>query len=357
MRFLSCAIGIFCLAVATASATESALPLRVEQLSLEEINAALQRLRAEETLSEIFTPEGQARLLLSGLLETQHGLVWRGDLSSKTLQPIPARFHKFPNALYLRSGSMIRAGSATLSDALAEFRKARTAAPSLPVILDFRAAAPDPEPNLAASLASPFFHRGDLIFALTKVPGHQRPREFRSAGEPLSEPSIIFLLTDREIGGAAEAVAIAIAKRTDAFVIGERTSGRLTRIGQLPIREGFFLEFQQGRFTILGESGELLSAPLDATITPPRPELSKAELFKRADVEGLEALTKEKSRPRFNEAALVAGVNPEIAALEGGGEGDASKEKSQPAADPALKAALDLIEAAQVCSLDPLRPR
>jgi hypothetical protein len=68
----------------------------------------------------------------------------------------------------------------------------------------------------------------------------------------------------------------------------------------------------------------------------------KAEIFQQSVQKGLSEFVQERSRPHLNEAALIAGTNPELEAAETAQRRARTGEKTPPR-DVVLQRALDVV--------------
>jgi len=119
------------------------------------------------------------------------------------------------------------------------------------------------------------------------------------------------VLVDGETSGPAEAMAAALKAHDQALLIGQPSAGRGVEYSDFPLTSGKVLRVAVAE--VIGPNG--LSIFPDG-IKPDLPvELSlteKHQIFSESAQRGLTNFVFEAERPHFNEAALIAGTNPEI---------------------------------------------
>jgi carboxyl-terminal processing protease len=155
-----------------------------------------------------------------------------------------------------------------------------------------------------------------------------------------------FILVSADTAGTPEIIAAALRAQARALVIGQRSKGQAAEFADVPLASGRVLRLAvaEARFAA-GESlladGVTPDIPVEMT-TEATTGVLKQELEK-----GVASSLIEPERPRFNEAALVAGTNPELDAMQAAQrlKGD----KPRPVLrDQTLLRALDLITSLSV---------
>jgi C-terminal processing protease CtpA/Prc len=214
------------------------------------------------------------------------------------------------------------------------------------VILDLRMSGPEPDPDICAAVAGLFISKGEELFRLVRGPSSPS-RIFTSQTLATFAKSRVIILIDCEVTGAAEALAGAMRERNRALVVGENSSGLWAETGKLTVEKDFVLNVGSGEFQ-LPDGKSRVGSPLVPDIAVKFSLEEKWKVAERTKSEGLAFTVHEVERPRFNEAALVAGINPELAGLDERSADGKQPDRSKKAPDPVIKAAIDLAETLRV---------
>lgn len=270
------------------------------------------------------------RATLEGLLET---LSPGAALASAAPgPPVAAPFRSEildGRAGYARLGSLDAENLAQLDAALREFNAGKVHG----VVLDLRATPESSDFALAARAASRFCAPGTALFSLA---GPNRPAtDFAAEGEPLSR-GVLVVIIDENTGGAAEALAATLRWNAKALLVGTRSSGRTVEFADVALGGGANLRLAVAEALIAGQSvyPRGLRPDIEIAQDPAERELILSEALEQ----GAAVFVFEREREQMDEAALVAGTNPEI--------------DSEPAApgliDRPLQRAADLVTALRV---------
>jgi C-terminal processing protease CtpA/Prc len=234
---------------------------------------------------------------------------------------------------YLRLGSLTPENLAEMDAALQGFSQKKIGA----VVLDLRATPPSGDFDLAADLVRRFSAKGKLLFTLKK-PGAKQERMFTSNQEPRFQ-GFVAVLADGDVEGAGEVIAGALRSECGAVVLGGQTAGAPVEFADVPLRNGRLLRVAVGEIVVAGEPSMFPEGLQPDLAVEMHPE-EKDEIFKLGREKGVSQFVFETERPRFNEASLVAGTNPELEAYheeqENGGP------TPPPLRDPVLQRAVDL---------------
>jgi C-terminal processing protease CtpA/Prc len=228
---------------------------------------------------------------------------------------------------YLRLGSMTADHVSELETALGGMLERKISA----LVLDLRATSPVAPPEALAQLCRLFCPKGKVLFRLKK-PRLQEDAIFTARQEPLYRGPLA-VLVGPETEGAAEAAASVLRREGRALLVGSRVPGIRSAFAETVLPGGLTLRVAVGAFEPSGsaeEPGPDLAVPGSASDT--RALLALGLRHSAA------ALIGEPERPRLNEAALVAGLNPEL------DSGKSTSRKGGPAlpVDTALQTAVDL---------------
>jgi Peptidase family S41 len=119
------------------------------------------------------------------------------------------------------------------------------------------------------------------------------------------------VLLDGETSGAAEAMAAAVKAYDQALLIGQPSAGRAVEYSDFSLTSGKLLRVAVGE--VIGPNGaSLFRDGVKPDLLVELPAAQKHQIFSQSAQHGLTSFVFERERPHFNEAALMAGANPEI---------------------------------------------
>jgi hypothetical protein len=270
-------------------------------------------------------------------------------LSSPTPTPTPEPLYReiFEGHIgYLRPGDLSRAQIQELDNTLRGFAGKNVDA----TILDLRGTSESSDYAMAAEFASRFVAKGKPLFSLVG-PGVTPAREFSSKQDPLYS-GFIAVLVDHETAGASEVLAGAIRLQDRAIIIGETTAGREIDYAEETLRSGKVLRIAVAE-AILPDHRPRFPKGLDPDLSVPFPAEQKREVFQQSLTKGMAAFVFESDGPHLNEAALLAGTNPELEALA---PRRSRLGEKPPLHDPVVQRAVDLVTSIGVYEKQPGRP-
>ncbi len=242
---------------------------------------------------------------------------------------------------YLRLGTLNSANLQELDKALPQFVSKKVDA----IILDLRGSSESNDFAIAAEIANRFCSRGKPLFSLHK-PGARQDRMFNSDRNPAFQ-GLTVVLTDGETAGGAEAVAGALRMNDKALIIGEPTAGRAAEYSDLQLPSGKILRLAAAD-AVLPDGQQLFPDGIKPDVPVEMSIVNKRQIFQLSAQNGLGPFVYEAERPHMNEAALIAGTNPELDAAE------AEQRRRQPGAsrpavhDVVLQRALDLVTSVEI---------
>jgi len=242
---------------------------------------------------------------------------------------------------YIRPGSLNSANLQALDKALGGFSGKKVNA----LILDLRASGMTSDSALAAEFAKRFCPRGKMIFTLRKPAGRQ-DRAFNSDRDPAFR-GLVMVLADSETAGAAEAIAAALRFHDKALVIGQPTAGRAAEYSDLPLPNGKILRLAVAEM-ISPEGRSLFADGVKPDLPVEMSPADKRQIFQASGDKGMGPFIYEAGRPHMNEAALLAGTNPEVEAAEAAQQRRGRAPEKPPPHDPVLQRALDVITSLEV---------
>jgi Peptidase family S41 len=245
------------------------------------------------------------------------------------------------NTGYVRVGSLNAANLQALDKSLNNFAAKNINA----LIVDLRASQATTDLPLAAEFAKRFSPKGKTLFTLRKPTGRQ-DRVFSSERDPVFR-GLVMVLTDGETAGAAEAIAAALRFYNKALVIGQTTAGRAAEYSDLSLPSGKILRVAVAEMISpdgrpLFPDGIKPDLPVEMSIA------DKRQIFQMSGEKGMGPFVYEAGRPHMNEAALLAGTNPEVEAAEAAQQRRGRAPEKAPAHDPVLQRALDVVTSLEV---------
>jgi hypothetical protein len=242
---------------------------------------------------------------------------------------------------YVRLGSLNSANLQSLDKTLTTFAAKKVNA----LIVDLRATDATTELPLAAEFAKRLCPRGKTIFTLRKPAGRQ-DRVFNSDRDP-GFHGLIMVLADGDTAGAAEAMAAALRFYDKALVIGQPTAGRAAEYSDLPLPNGTILRLAVAEM-ISPEGRSLFPEAVKPDLPVDMPVAEKRQIFQLSSDKGMGPFVYEAGRPHMNEAALLAGTNPDVEAAEAAQQRRGRSAEKQPPHDTVLQRALDVITSLEV---------
>ncbi len=315
----------------------------VDALAETEVQSIVSLLRSSYIHSERLDDAGLARSQL-------HGLLLREDPGIQLLPPgapQDVRSGAFASATidgigYVRPGALNGVMLERLDEALSSFTDDGVAT----AILDLRACGASGDANLAAAVLRRFRPPGAPLFTIRSHADAGEDKLYTGNREPLFSGRII-ALTDSDVRGPSEIIAGVLAQQANALLVGSPTAGQLMESADIVLNGGRVLRYAIGAVEIEGlktEPGRGLvpAVPVDMDVE------RKWDVYAIADKNGIEDTVMEVERPRMNEAALVAGRNPELAQLEEIGESGRLSPARERVFDAVLKSGLDAAISLQV---------
>ena len=242
---------------------------------------------------------------------------------------------------YVRLGSLNSANLQSLDKTLNTFAAKKVNA----LIVDLRATDAITELPLAAEFAKRLCPRGKTIFTLRKPAGRQ-DRVFNSDRDP-GFRGLIMVLADGDTTGAAEAMAAALRFYDKALVIGQPTAGRAAEYSDLPLPNGTILRLAVAEM-ISPEGRSLFAEGVKPDLPVDMPVAEKQQIFQLSSDKGMGPFVYEAGRPHMNEAALLAGTNPDVEAAEAAQQRRGHSAEKPPPHDTVLQRALDVITSLEV---------
>lgn len=281
----------------------------------------------------------QKRATLMGLIARfSHGvMLLPGEKSPDTLRAPTVFYSEILDGHigYLRVGELSRGNLPAMDDALKTFVEKKVDA----LVLDLRATPPSNDFATSAEFMKRFGQNGKTLFTLRK-PAAKEDRTYSSDRDPAYSGMIIVLM-DNDTAGAAEAFAGVLRYYSKPMVIGQPTAGRAVEYADLPLSNGRILRVAV-RQVILPDGKTLFPNGLTPDVPVEMSAAQKRQVFEESLKSGMAPFVFEKERPHFNEAALLAGTNPEIDVTEAAQQRDGSPGNAN-LRDPVVQRAVDLV--------------
>jgi hypothetical protein len=304
---------------------------RLEALDAEQLKKAIDALRQSHVRGPSVDDTALTRATLRGLLE---GLAPGAEITGEpaaTPEDAPFRSEILDGrAGYVRLGALQPDNIKQLDAALREFAEGKVHG----VVLDLRATPDSADFAAAAEVAGRFCPPGTALFSLAG-PAASAARDFISSGDPLFR-GVLVVLIDEQTSGAAEALAATLRWNAKALLVGTRSSGRCVEFTLLPLGGGQNLRLAAAEARIAGQS--IYPRGLRPDIEVPQDAEVRRTIFSEALEKGMAPFVFEPERRQLNEAALVAGTNPEID----------SEPSSAGLVDRPLQRAVDLVTAVRL---------
>ena len=242
---------------------------------------------------------------------------------------------------YMRLGSLNNANLQAMDKSLGNFAIKKVDA----LIVDLRASQATNDFAMAAEFAKRFCPKGKRLFTLRKTAARQ-DRVFNSDRDPAFR-GLIMVLADGDTAGAAEAVAGVLRFYDKALVMGQPTAGRAVEYTDLPLPSGKLLRVAVAEM-ILPEGRASFPDGIKPDLPVEMSLMEKRQIFRVSGEKGMGPFIYQPGRPHMNEAALLAGTNPEVEAAEAAQQRRGRSPEKPPAHDPVLQRALDLVTSLEI---------
>jgi Peptidase family S41 len=311
----------------------------LDQRGLQEI---IDRLRSTYVDSRALSTQEINQAAVEGLLAR---LGPGAMLQTKVQAEQPAPIRPFKSDLiesqfgYIRLGSINESGLSQLDETLGSFRDHG----AVGLILDLRTMPPGSDFPLAAQIVSRFVPKDKVLFNLVE-PKSGASEAFSSSGDPLFSGPVAVLVS-QDNAGTAEAVASVLRNQLHALVIGQQTTGRAVEFARYDIGDKLVLTIAVKELVIPG-APSIFPNGLVPDIKVTFPKQQQDAVLMLSDQSGVTNYIFDEERPHTNEAALVAGKNPDLDAYEA--DHSSGKPKAQHLKDLVLQRGLDFLTAVNV---------
>jgi len=247
------------------------------------------------------------------------------------------------NVGYLRLDALTHENLAAIDAAL----EAYAPKPPEAVVLDLRATPHSTDFEMAAECCRRFSQKGRVLFSIKRPKANDE--EILTSREDPRWRGLLVVLVDGDTAGAAEVIAAVLRTHLRAYVIGQQTKGEAAQFEELPLAGGKVLRVAIGEVTLPDATPVFPGGLTPDLVVNVAQEKTDKVLQLGINKGGVAALVAEKARARMNEAALIAGTNPELDELQetqklrakGGAPADVPR-------DEVLQRALDFITSVRV---------
>jgi hypothetical protein len=316
----------------------------VDSLSPGDLQTVTTLLKSNFTNPDAITDTELSRATIEGLMvRLPRGLIL---LPSKESVPVETPSAFYNEVLeghigYLRLGSLNGANLQDMDKSLGNFAAKKVDA----LIVDLRSSQGTNDFAVAAEFAKRFCLKGKPLFTLRK-PAARQDRVLTSDRDPAFQ-GLIMVLADGETSGAAEALASALRFYDKALVIGQPTAGRAVEYSDLPLPSGKILRLAVAE-AVSPEGRSLFADGIKPDLPVEMPAADKRQIFQLSAEKGMGPFVYETGRPHMNEAALLAGTNPEVEAWGAAQPRRGRASEKPPPHDPVLQRALDVVTSLEV---------
>ena len=315
----------------------------VDTLGQADLQAAISFIKSNFTSPAALNDDELNRALLQGLLvRYPQGLVLLGGAAPASAEP-PAPFYSevFDGRIgYLRMGALNSANLKALDQKLQELGPKKIDA----LIVDLRQKDAGSDFAMAAEFAKRFCPKGKLLFTLRK-PAARQERQFNSDREPAMR-ALLTVLVDGDTSGAAEAMAAAFRVYNKGLIIGQPTAGRAVEYADTALPGGKVLRVATAQ--TVGPNGDpLFPGGIKPDLDVAMSAAEKRQIFQASAEKGMAQFVYETERPHLNEAALIAGTNPELDNVVADRR-NRGREKQPAVRDPVLQRALDVLTSLEI---------
>jgi len=316
----------------------------VNSLNPADLQAVIALLKSNFTNPDAITDTELNRATIQGLMvRLPHGVMLLPNRESASMEAPVAFYSEILDGHigYVRLGSLNSANLQALDKSLSSFATKKVDA----LVIDLRASQATNDFAMAAEFAKRFCPKGKALFTLRK-PAARQDRVFNSDRD-LAFRGLIMVLTDGDTAGAAEALADALHFYDKALIMGQPTAGRAVEYSDLPLPSGKILRVAVAEI-VSAEGHSLFLEGIKPDVPVEMSMVDKRQIFQLSSEKGMAPFVYEAGRPHMNEAALLAGTNPEVEAAEAAQQRRGRSPEKPPTHDPVLQRALDVVTSLEI---------
>ena len=316
----------------------------VNSLSSADLQAVITLLKSNFTNPDAITDTELNRATIQGLMvRLPHGVMLLPNRESVSIEAPIAFYSEILDGHigYLRLGSLNSAKLQALDKSLSPFAAKKVNA----LVIDLRASQATNDFAMAAEFAKRFCPKGKPLFTLHK-PAARQDRVFNSDRD-LAFRGLIMVLTDGDTAGSAEGLADALRFYDKALIMGQPTAGRAVEYSDLPLPSGKLLRIAVAEI-VSPEGRSLFPDGIKPDLPVEMSTADKRQIFQLSSEKGMGPFVYEAGRPHMNEAALLAGTNPEVEAAETAQQRRGRAPEKPSTHDPVLQRALDVVTSLEI---------
>jgi len=316
-----------------------------EALSADELRQVVDILRDNYLHPDALSETSLARAGMQGLLDRLGaGVRILSAPTPENQRPSQFRSEMLNGGVgYLRLGALTQENLAALDGALEAY------APKPPgaVVLDLRATPTSTDFELAAECCRRFSQKGRVLFSVNRPKANDE--EILTSREDPRWRGLIVVLVDGDTAGAGELIAAVLRTHLRAYVIGQQTKGEAAQFEEVPLAGGKVLRVAVGEVSLPDATPVFPGGLTPDLIVNVSQEKTDEVLELALNTAGVAPLVTEKARARMNEAALIAGTNPELDEIQANQKLRAKGEMTpKPPCDEVLQRAMDFIATVRV---------
>jgi hypothetical protein len=309
----------------------------VDALSDAELDEVVRLLKDNYIKPDSLSEAEQKRAAVQGLLDRLAPgatIVESGANNQNTASPFRSQI--LDNRIgYIRLGAISPESVGELDAALQKF----TSANLLSLVIDLRATPSGSDFEQTAEICRRFCPKGKVLFSVKK-PNIKQEQILTSKDDPKFK-GILVALVDRGTAGNAEVIAAVLRTHVNALVIGQQTRGEAAEYAEFPLSNGRALRVAVAEVS-LPDSAPVFPGGVKPDLAVDVPEEATEKLLKLELEKGVSEFVFESERPHLNEAALVAGTNPDIDAAQLA-QKNRAEHTPPPLRDVVLQRAVDFI--------------
>ena len=319
------------------SATESSAKNVAESLTEAELDEVIAGIRAHFIKGEALSPLKVKVATVQGLLEQlAPGVAILNAAKDASPEASPFRSEILEKRIgYVRLGATSAANLVELDKALAGFAEKSVGA----LVLDLRATPAGSQFDETAEVCRRLVAKGKVLFRIRKR--DEKDEQVVTSKEDPRFRGVIVVLVDRRTGGNAEVIAAVLRSHVNAMIIGQTTRGEAVQFQHVPLASGKLLRVAVAEVT-LPDNVPVFPGGVKPDIAVEVAAEVTDEVLKVGLEKGVTELVYEQERARMNEAALVAGTNPDLDAAQAAQKLKGEKPKP-PLRDAVLQRAVDFI--------------
>ncbi len=324
-----------------ASRADAKLDQLVDELDQANLQEAFRILRSDYIKHDTLSYLELNRAAMQGLLERLDFGAMLLTKASREAQDAPFSFYseKLSEEIgYVRFGKFRKEEIEELDKALARFNDE----PEMQtLIVDLRSPQAMADFEIASSILSRFREVGEILFKIRR-PREERPRLFTSRDAPKLWKRDVIVLIDRETGNVGEIIAAVLREDERCFVIGEKTVGMTVEYRDVPVGGDRILRYAVAE-VVLPDGESLFQQGVKPDVATTSSTKVKQAIFRASEERPLADFVFDRGRPRMNEAALVAGTDPELDYFVARSNGEDTPWDKPMLRDRVLRQAVDLL--------------